>query len=119
MIISAMGCGTTLSLVGAYSYLKDNGYDVTPYNWLPLVCLSLFMLLGSIGVFSLHLIIISEVLSQKVLCSLFGIELILYEDFFSFYLQIRGVVLTFLVFENWFVSFLTVKVSVYKSLTIK
>jgi hypothetical protein len=66
MIISAMGCGISLSTIAAYSYLKERGVDVTPYSWVTLIFLSSFILLGSMGVFSLHVVIISEVLAQKV-----------------------------------------------------
>jgi hypothetical protein len=111
MIISTVGCCISLSLLGTYSYLKDNGYDMAPYAWLPLTCLSLFMLVGSLGVFSLHFTIISEVLAQKVVCLLIGIELNKFDDFFILHFQIRGVVLPFLIFESCCISFLTVKVS--------
>jgi facilitated trehalose transporter len=88
MIVSAMGCGTSLSIVSGYSYMRHLGFDVSAYGWIPLCCLSLFMLLASVGVISLHMVISSEILSQKI----------------------RGPVLSFFIIENWMISFLAVKV---------
>jgi amino acid permease len=66
MSVSATGCGVSLLTVGLYSYLKDNDHDVANLKWLPLICLSLYMLFGAIGMFTVYFVIISEVLSQKV-----------------------------------------------------
>jgi hypothetical protein len=89
MTVSAWGCGLSLSMVATYSLLKDQGMDVQQYSWLPLVGLSLFMLLGSVGVFTLNSVIISEVLTQKI----------------------RGIVFTGVILESWILGFATVKVS--------
>jgi facilitated trehalose transporter len=89
MGISATGCGVSLSVMGANSYLKEAGYTTPSLAWIPLVCLSVFMLLGSIGIMSLHFVIMSEVLSQKI----------------------RGIISTFCLVENWMLAFISVKVS--------
>jgi MFS family permease len=91
MTVSASGCGVSLSLVAVYSLLKDRGMDVQSYSWMPLLGLSLFMLLGSVGIFTLNSVIISEVLTQKI----------------------RGIVFTALILESWIFGFITVKVSPY------
>jgi drug/metabolite transporter (DMT)-like permease len=66
MTTSAMGSGISLSIMAVYSYLKDHGHDVRPFSWAPLLCLSAYMLLGSIGIFTLYFVIITEVSAQKV-----------------------------------------------------
>jgi hypothetical protein len=109
MMVSALGCGLSLSTLTAYAYCKDNGIDMTLYSWLPLVCLSSFMFLGSIGFFSLPLVIISEILAQKV--RLPKLTMICTRLLASFSLQIRGTVITFLTFQSFVVSFMTVKVN--------
>jgi facilitated trehalose transporter len=88
MIASATGCGINLSIVAGYSYLRHLDFDVSTFGWIPLCCLSLFMLLASVGVISLHMVISSEILSQKI----------------------RGPVLSFFIIENWMISFVAVKV---------
>jgi hypothetical protein len=110
MMISALGCGLSLSTLTAYAYCKDNGIDMTLYSWLPLVCLSSFMFLGSIGFFSLPLVIISEILAQKVRLPKLILICTRFLSFF-FALQIRGTVITFLTFQSFVVSFMTVKVN--------
>jgi Sugar (and other) transporter len=66
MVTSTTGCGISLSVVATYSYVKKSGYDVTAYSWAPLIFLSAFMLFASIGVITIHMVIISEILAQKV-----------------------------------------------------
>jgi Sugar (and other) transporter len=88
MGVSSTGCGLSLSILSGYSYLKANGYQNPALEWIPLACLSAFMLLGAIGILSLHLLIMSEVLSQKI----------------------RGVIFTICLVGNWFLAFISVKV---------
>jgi Sugar (and other) transporter len=88
MGVSATGCGVVLTLLAVYSHLKASGYSLQSVAWVPLVCLSTFMLLSSMGITSLHYLIMSEVLAQNI----------------------RGAVCTLCAFENWMLAFILVKV---------
>jgi hypothetical protein len=66
MKVSTLGSGTALFVLAGYSYLRSTGVEVDSFNWIPLLCLGLFMLLASIGLASLHWVITSEILEQKV-----------------------------------------------------
>jgi hypothetical protein len=66
MLVSTLGSGTNMLILAGYSYLRKTGVDVSSYDWIPIVCLCLYMLLASIGLISLHMVISSEILAQKV-----------------------------------------------------
>jgi hypothetical protein len=88
MGVSSAGCGLILSALAVYSHLKTSGYSLQSATWIPLACLSGFMLLSSMGITSLHYVIMSEVLAQNI----------------------RGTVCTMCGLLNWMMSFLLVKV---------
>jgi Sugar (and other) transporter len=85
---SSVGCGVILTLLAVYSHLKASGYSLQSVAWVPLACLSAFMLLSSMGITALHYLIMSEVLAQNI----------------------RGVVSSLCAFENWMLAFILVKV---------
>jgi Sugar (and other) transporter len=85
---SALGCGISLSITVVFLYLKDKDLVSDALAWIPLVCISLFMLIGAYGITSLHFSITSEVLAHKI----------------------RGIISSFCLMENWLLAFLLVKV---------
>lgn len=70
LIISSSFCvALVLILMGTYSVLNANGYNVKAFSWIPLVCLSLVVFLAANGSASLPYVVLCEVLTQKV-CNL-------------------------------------------------
>uniref|UniRef100_A0A336KU46 CSON014839 protein n=1 Tax=Culicoides sonorensis TaxID=179676 RepID=A0A336KU46_CULSO len=76
-----------LTIMGIYSYLASNGYDVKAFSWIPLVCLSLVVFLAANGSASLPYVVLCEVLTQKI----------------------RAFVSTICLFEDWVLAFAYVK----------
>lgn len=53
LFISLFGSAFGLFTFTVYSYLRQNGYDVSSYLWLPVVCLSLIIFISSAGIVAL------------------------------------------------------------------
>lgn len=52
--------------MGTYSYLSQQGYDLSHFNWVPVISLSFVIFISSTGIIPIPYIIIAEVLPQKV-----------------------------------------------------
>lgn len=53
LFISLSGSAVGLFVFTVYSYLRQNGYDVSSYLWLPVVCLSFVIFIASSGIVAL------------------------------------------------------------------
>lgn len=66
LIISAAGTSLGLVVLGTYSYLSKNGYDVTGFGMVPILSLSFVIFIASIGIITLPFVVIAEVLPTKI-----------------------------------------------------
>jgi hypothetical protein len=66
MTISCAGSAVALACMGTYSYLNENGTDLSSVTWIPLVTLAMVIFLNSIGISSLPFMMITELVPFKV-----------------------------------------------------
>lgn len=66
LLVSLSGCFLMLIIAATYSYLAKNDYDVMTLNWIPIVSISSFIALSSIGVLPVPYVMMSEVIPQRV-----------------------------------------------------
>lgn len=66
LLVSLSGGLLALLVTGAYSYLAKHGYDVSAFNWVPLVSLSFFIFICSIGILPAPYVMLAEVIPQRV-----------------------------------------------------
>uniref|UniRef100_A0A336M068 CSON013480 protein n=1 Tax=Culicoides sonorensis TaxID=179676 RepID=A0A336M068_CULSO len=66
IICSTYGSAGCLTVMGAHSFLKDIGVDVSAFNWIPLLCLSLLVFIAANGATTVSFIIIGEIFTQKI-----------------------------------------------------
>lgn len=79
--LSSLFTGLCLILMGVFSMTKSMGYDVSTLAWIPIVCLSGAVFNACWGIISLPFLIVSEILSSKIV----GIIM-------SFYLSILWII---------------------------
>lgn len=70
LIISTGGSAMGSMIMGTYSYLSVNGYDVSSFNMVPVVSLSFVIFISSIGIIPIPYIIAAELFPQKVMKSI-------------------------------------------------
>lgn len=66
LITSLFGSAMGLFTLATYSYLHENDYDVTNFNWLPLLMLCLIIFISNAGIIALAHICAIENYSSKV-----------------------------------------------------
>ncbi|XP_065084145.1 facilitated trehalose transporter Tret1-like [Ochlerotatus camptorhynchus] len=66
LMVSATGIGLGLAIFAGFSYAKYVGLDVESFTWLPLVCFSFVIFIGSVGVLTLPFLVLAEVMPQKI-----------------------------------------------------
>lgn len=66
LYISSVSMILTLVALGSYYYLQNVGVDVTPYGWLPLACLIIYVLGFSIGFGPIPWLMLGEILPSKI-----------------------------------------------------
>ncbi|CAG2065500.1 unnamed protein product, partial [Timema podura] len=66
MIVSNMALVLCLLVMGAFYYLKDAGFEVSHFGWLPVVCLCLYVVAVNMGVATVPWIVINEVFEPRV-----------------------------------------------------
>lgn len=54
------------SVVGTFCYFQQFGYDVSVYGWVPVVALSIFMVVFSLGMSTVPIIVTAEIFSRDV-----------------------------------------------------
>ncbi len=66
LIFSSIGTTIGLSLMGAYTYLSYNRYDLDGFDWVPVTCISFSVFMAHIGLVPLVFVVLMEVLPVKV-----------------------------------------------------
>lgn len=66
MILSVLGSALGLFIFALYSYLKQNEYNLTEFEWIPVTSLSLVIFFSSAGIAPLFLLCVVENLPSKV-----------------------------------------------------
>ncbi|ETN57863.1 sugar transporter [Anopheles darlingi] len=66
LLLSAIGVGLALGVLGAFSYLQTNGHDLTGLEWLPVLALSATLFLAAIGITNVPFFIVPEVMPPKL-----------------------------------------------------
>lgn len=66
LIISAAGIAIGQGIFAGFSYAKSLGHNVDSFDWLPLVCFSFSIFIGSVGVLTLPFLVLAEVMPQKI-----------------------------------------------------
>lgn len=66
MIISLSGSATGLGFLSLFLYLTKNGYDLSNYSWVPVVCLAFVIFISSAGIIPLSHVCRVENLPTKV-----------------------------------------------------
>nr|XP_029716912.1 facilitated trehalose transporter Tret1-like isoform X2 [Aedes albopictus] len=66
LIISASGIAIGQAIFAGFSYAKSLGHNVESFDWLPLVCFSFSIFIGSVGVLTLPFLVLAEVMPQKI-----------------------------------------------------
>lgn len=81
-IISLVGNAVGLFALALYSYLHQNGYDLSAYSWVPVTSLSFVIFISSAGIISLASVCAVEHLPSKVSREM--IEIYYFVEKFSF-----------------------------------
>lgn len=66
LLVSLSGGCVMLLITGTYSYLAKHDYDVSSFNWVPIVTISSFLFLSAIGIIPVPFTMLSEVIPPKV-----------------------------------------------------
>lgn len=66
VLISTSGMWLCLCSLGVFSYLQTHSYDVSSFSWLPVVALSAFVIVYSLGMGPVPFVIASEVFSPEI-----------------------------------------------------
>lgn len=66
LIISLLGSALGLFTFALYSYLRKRGYDVIPFEWVPVISLSFVIFVASAGVVPLMFLSMVEHIPSKV-----------------------------------------------------
>lgn len=67
LIFSTSGAFVGLMSLGTYAYLNEHGYDLTTYNWIPLLSFSTFIFISCFGILPLPFIVLTEILPAEVI----------------------------------------------------
>lgn len=67
LLFSTLGAAVCLFITGTYTYYIKQGFDLSNYNMLPVITLSAFMFMSSIGITPIPYILVSEIFPQKVI----------------------------------------------------
>ncbi|XP_050086387.1 facilitated trehalose transporter Tret1-like [Anopheles aquasalis] len=87
LVISSLGMALGQFVFAGYCYGQTLGYDLTVVRWLPLVCFSAVLLVGSLGVLPLPFVVLGEIMPLKI----------------------KGFATTFCMAFNWALAFLALK----------
>lgn len=66
LTISASATSLGLAVMGAYSFLDKQHFDLKLFNWVPVTSLSFVIFIASIGILPLPFVVLAEVLPNKV-----------------------------------------------------
>lgn len=66
LMISSIGAMLALLVTGTFTYAAARGVDVSALNWVPLVFISFFIFIGSIGMVPVPYVILAEVIPANI-----------------------------------------------------
>ncbi|XP_055585148.1 facilitated trehalose transporter Tret1-2 homolog [Uranotaenia lowii] len=66
LTISGFGIVLGMGSFSAFSFAKSLGQDVSAISWIPLVCFSWVIFIGSVGVLSVPFVMLAELMPQKI-----------------------------------------------------
>lgn len=66
LVISSIGAILALLVTGTFTYVAEQGVDVSAFNWVPLVFISFFIFIGSIGLLPVPYVILAEVIPANI-----------------------------------------------------
>lgn len=66
LLTSCAGMCVCHCVIGTFCYLQDLQYDVSAYNWVPVVALSAYVMLYALGMASGPIVVMSEIFSRDV-----------------------------------------------------
>lgn len=72
LIVSISGCAFSHFTLVIYSFLESEGFDMSSFQWIPTVSLSLIVFMASLGLVSITLVCIAESLPSRVCLYLFS-----------------------------------------------
>jgi SP family facilitated glucose transporter-like MFS transporter 8 len=84
LLISNVCMATCLLILGGYFFFKNQGSDVSNFGWLPVVCLSVYIVAIALGVAPVTLLMVSEIFEP----------------------QVKGRAITIIISIMWFLTFL-------------
>uniref|UniRef100_A0A182JXF2 Major facilitator superfamily (MFS) profile domain-containing protein n=1 Tax=Anopheles christyi TaxID=43041 RepID=A0A182JXF2_9DIPT len=87
LLISSVGLTLGQSVFASYCYGQELGYDLTTFGWLPLVCFSVIVFIGTVGVGTMPFVVLAEIMPQKI----------------------KGFATTFCMVTNWTFAFIALK----------
>lgn len=66
LLVSLGGCCIAHLITGIYCYLAKHDYDVNAFNLVPIISISTFIFMSSIGILPVPFIMLAEVIPQRV-----------------------------------------------------
>lgn len=66
LLVSTSAGFVMLTITGTYALLVDMEYDMAGWDWVPLVSISAFIFVGSIGILPVPYVMLAEVLPPKI-----------------------------------------------------
>jgi MFS family permease len=66
LLVSAIGTSIGLSSMGCFSYMSNQGHNVSSLNWMPIFNLSFVIFFGSIAILILPFLVLAEMIPNKV-----------------------------------------------------
>ncbi|XP_067009742.1 facilitated trehalose transporter Tret1 [Anabrus simplex] len=66
LLMSDFVMAISIGILGLYFYFKEQGKDLSSFSWLPLTCLSFFVVFFSIGIFPMSFVILAEIFSPRI-----------------------------------------------------
>lgn len=64
--VSTIGIALGLSVLGTYTMLKSSGYNVAPFNFIPVASFSFVIFIAAFAVLTLPFLVISEIMPEKI-----------------------------------------------------
>ncbi|XP_035916221.1 facilitated trehalose transporter Tret1-2 homolog isoform X2 [Anopheles stephensi] len=87
LLISSAGLTLGQSVFSSYCYGQTMGLDLTAFGWVPLVCFSVIVFIGTVGVGTMPFVVLAEIMPQKI----------------------KGFATTFCMVTNWTFAFIALK----------
>uniref|UniRef100_A0A182S7B0 Major facilitator superfamily (MFS) profile domain-containing protein n=1 Tax=Anopheles maculatus TaxID=74869 RepID=A0A182S7B0_9DIPT len=70
LLISSAGLTLGQSVFASYCYGQTMGLDLTAFGWVPLLCFSVIVFIGTVGVGTMPFVVLAEIMPQKYFSTL-------------------------------------------------